>query len=144
MATSASPLFLLPVDGSASSTRAARHCAKLAKALGASVILLNVQPAIEDWQTHGVGRKAAEEHLATLARQAAAEAAKVLGSAGVGFETVIEYGEAHEAIARVADGRKCTSVVMGTRGQGVLRSSLMGSVGMRVLHLVKVPVTFVP
>ena len=139
----ASPLILLPVDGSASSVRAAKYCAKLAKALNAGVILLNVQPEIEDWQTHGIGREAAEAHLGALAKEATADAAKALADAGIAFESVIENGNAPNVIARVAAERKCASVVMGTRGQSELKSRLMGAVGMKVIHLVQIPVTFV-
>ena len=143
MASPASPLILLPVDGSASSVRAAKHCATIAKAFKASVILLNVQPEIEDWQTHGIGRKAAEDHLGALAQEAMAEAARALGEAGIAFESVVEHGDAPSVIAAVAADRKCAAVVMGTRGQSELKSRLMGAVGMKVIHLVQIPVTFV-
>lgn len=143
MADQASVPILLPVDGSACSVRAAGHCARLAKALGASVVLLNVQPGIEDWQTHGIGRKVAEDHLAALAKEAIAAAAEALADAGVPFEAVVEHGDAPEVIARIAAQRNCSSVVMGTRGQSELKSRLMGAVGMKVVHLVQVPVTFV-
>ncbi|MBL0142957.1 MAG: universal stress protein [Betaproteobacteria bacterium] len=143
MAITSPALILLPVDGSASSVRAANHCATLAKAFGATVILLNVQPEIEDWQTHGVGRQAAEDHLAALAKTVTAEPAKALADAGIAFESIVESGDAPEVIARVAEERKCTSVVMGTRGQSKLKGLLMGSVGMKVISLVQVPVTLV-
>jgi nucleotide-binding universal stress UspA family protein len=139
----ASPPILLPVDGFDSSVRAARHCAILAKALGSSVLLLNVQPGIEDWQTHGIAHHAAEVHLRSLAEKAVAEAAKVLSEAGIAFETRIEFGDAPQVIANVAAECGCSGVVMGTRGLGEVKMLLMGSVGARVIHLVHVPVTFV-
>jgi nucleotide-binding universal stress UspA family protein len=142
MANAAS-LILLPTDGSASSVRAAQHCAMLARALGASVLLLNVQPEVEDWQTHGIGREAALDHLRSLAAQATAQAAAALKGAGVAFETLIEHGDASEVIAQVVASRGCSSVVMGTRGQGGVKNLLLGSVGAKVIHLVEVPVTFV-
>ena len=143
MASASSSLILLPVDGSASSVRAARHCATLARALGSGVLLLNVQPAIEDWQTHGVGRQAAEDHLRSLGASATAESAQVLADAGIACETLIEHGDAPQVIARVAAERGCSAVVMGTRGLGEVKNLLMGSVGAKVIHLVQVPVTFV-
>jgi nucleotide-binding universal stress UspA family protein len=142
MATDLS-LILLPVDGSASSVRAATHCARLAAALGSRVLLLNVQPAMEDWQTHGIGHHAAHDHLQARSQQATAEAQAVLKSAGVSFETLVEEGDAPKVIAQVAADRGCSAVVMGTRGLGEVQNLLMGSVGAKVLHLVQVPVTFV-
>ena len=143
MTDAANPLILLPVDGSASSLRAAGHCAKLAKAFGCRVLLVNVQPKVEDWQTHGLGHQAAIDHLTALARETAAPAAKLLSDAGVDCETSVEFGEPAETIARVAADRGCSSLVMGTRGQGELRSVLVGSVGLKVIHLVRIPVTLV-
>ncbi len=143
MAAHEPSLILLPVDGSASSVRAARHCAALANAFGGTVLLLNVQPKIEDWQTHGIGHEAALGHLRSLATQAQAEPSRVLAGAGVAFEAAVEFGEAPEVIARVARERGCAFIVMGTRGQSELKSFVMGGVGMKVLHLAEVPVTFV-
>jgi len=136
-------LILLPVDGSDSSVRAARHCAMLAKALGSRVLVMNVQPRIEAWQTHGIGQKAAEDHLNTLAKEAMDGVAGVLAGGGVEFESIVEFGDAPGAIARVAAERKCSCVIMGTRGQGEFKGLVMGSVGMKVIHLVQVPITFV-
>jgi nucleotide-binding universal stress UspA family protein len=136
-------VILLPVDGSPSSTRAARHAAVLAKALGSSVLVLNVQPEIEEWQTHGIGRQAAIEHHAKLAKAASVDASRVLAEAGISFDSIVEHGETPQVIARVAAERNCASVVMGTRGQGELKGILMGSVGLKLIHLLEVPLTFV-
>jgi len=141
--SSPASLLLLPVDGSASSTRAAQHAATLAAALGGRVLLLNVQPEIQDWQMHGIGHQAALDHCTALAKAALAPATQVLAQAGTAFETLVEYGETAEVIARVAADRGCTGVVMGTRGQGELKGLLMGSVGLKLIHLLQVPVTFV-
>jgi nucleotide-binding universal stress UspA family protein len=139
----ASSPILLPVDGSESAARAARHCAAMAKALGARVIVLNVQPAIEDWQTHGLGRSAAENHLAALAEAALKGPLAVLAEGGIECDSLVRFGDAPNVIAGVVVERHCASIVMGTRGQSELKSFIMGGVGMKVIHLVKVPVTFV-
>lgn len=143
MANPAYSPILLPVDGSESAARAARHCAAVASALGARVIALNVQPAVEDWQTHGLGRKAAEDHLGTRAEAALKDAMAVLKEAGIDCESLVRFGDAPSVIAAVVVERSCASIVMGTRGQSELKSLIMGGVGMKVIHLVKVPVTFV-
>lgn len=60
--------ILLPVDGSRSSIRAARHAAKLARALGADeVCVLNIQPAMSGWQVHGLSRDLVANRCAGLA-----------------------------------------------------------------------------
>ncbi len=143
MPTTDPNLYLLPVDGSESAGRAAAHCARLAKALGGRVLVLNVQPRVEDWQTHGIGHESAVAHLRGIAAQALAAAETVLREAGVAHESLVEFGNPSETIARVAESRGCGAVVMGTRGQSELKSLVMGGVGMKVLHLVPVPITFV-
>jgi nucleotide-binding universal stress UspA family protein len=143
MANSEIALILLPVDGSESSVRAARHCATLARAFGSRVLLMNVQPEIADWQTRGIGQQAAEEHLNGLATAALESAAKVLADAGVGFESMVRFGDAPALIAQAVVERNCGAIVMGTRGQSELKSLIMGGVGMKVIHLVRVPITFV-
>jgi nucleotide-binding universal stress UspA family protein len=72
-----------------------------------------------------------------------AEPEKTLGGESVAFESRVDFGEPPAVIARVARELGCASIVMGTRGQGELKSFVMGGVGMKVLHLVEVPVTFV-
>ena len=137
------PVILLPIDGSPSSLRAALFCGEVAKAFKASVVLLNVQPSIEEWQTHGLGHDAALAHLNDRAKHSLQEAGHVLSGAGVSYATVVEFGDPAEVIARVVTDRACTHVIMGTRGQGSMKGLLMGSVGSKVLHLVSVPTTFV-
>jgi nucleotide-binding universal stress UspA family protein len=136
-------IILLPIDGSASALRAAAFCAATAKALGATVVLLNVQPVIEDWHTRGLGHDAALAHLNDRARIALEEAGRLLAAAAVSYATVVEFGDPAEVIASVAKDRPCSQVVMGTRGHGAVRGLFMGSVGAKVLHLVDIPVTFV-
>ena len=137
------PIILLPIDGSPSALRAAEFCARVAKAFKATVVMLNVQPEIEDWQTHGLGHDAALAHLNDRARNALQEAGRLLSAEGVSYATVVEFGDPAEMIAKVADDRSCSHLVMGTRGQSGVKSMLMGSVGAKVLHLVTIPVTFV-
>lgn len=137
------PIILLPIDGSPSALRAAKFCAEVARAFGADVVLLNVQPAIEDWQTRGLGHDAALAHLNDRAKEALNEAGRLLLAEGVSYATVVEFGDAAEVIAGVAKDRACSHIVMGTRGQSGVKGMLMGSVGVKVLHLAEIPVTFV-
>jgi len=141
MSASPGPLILLPVDGSDTSTRAAEYCVWFARATGGGVLVLNVQPAFEDWQTHGIGQEAARKHREELARAGASPALEIM--AGTPHEFLMAEGEPAETIGRVADEKACTHVVMGTRGLGKVSGVLMGSVAMKAFHLVKVPLTFI-
>lgn len=141
MSIPAQTLILLPVDGSESSARAAEYAVWFARISGGRLLVLNVQPEIEDWQTHGLGHEAAARHRADLAAQKSAGALALC--AGTPHEFLVEFGEPAETIGRVAKDKECTAVVMGTRGLGKVAGVLMGSVAMKTFHVVKVPITFV-
>lgn len=139
----ATKIILLPIDGSASALRAAKFCAATAKALRAAVVMLNVQPVIEDWHASGLGHDAALAYLNDRAKAALRKAGRLLAAADVSYATVVEFGDPAEVIASVARDRGCAQIVMGTRGHGAVKGMFMGSVGAKVLHLVDIPVTFV-
>ena len=141
MSASPGPLILLPVDGSDTSTRAAEYCVWFARATGGRVLVLNVQTAFEDWQTHGIGHEAARKHREDLARESSSKALEIL--AGTPHEFLLAEGEPAETIGRIAEERGCVGVVMGTRGLGKISGVLMGSVAMKTFHVVKVPITFI-
>lgn len=136
--------ILVPVDGSKSAERAARHAAALAKRLGGcSIVLLNVQDPIEEMQTHGLARKAIATHRELLAREAVAGARAAVKKAGVPCKFEWRYGDPAQAIVQAARETRCGAIVMGTRGAGALENLLVGSVAFKVLHIASVPVTLV-
>jgi K+-sensing histidine kinase KdpD len=54
---------------------------------------------------------------------------------------VIEHvGKAGEAILRIAEEENASLIVIGTRGQGVVRRTILGSVSDYVLHHAHIPV----
>lgn len=141
MSTPSQPLILLPVDGSDPSGRAAEYCVWFARAVGGRVLVLNVQPEIEAWQTHGLGQELAVKHREDLARDKTAAALEKL--AGTPHDFLLACGEPAETIGHVAAEKGCTAVVMGTRGLGKVAGVLLGSVAMKTFHVVKVPITFI-
>lgn len=136
--------FLLAVDGSEISNRAAEHAALVQATPGAGrVLVLNVQPEPPALHVKVLGQEAATDNARKLAHEATAFAERVLTAAKVPHETVIEFGDSAETIARVARERKCDQVVIGTRGLGHLGSAMLGSVAYKVVHLTDLPVTLV-
>ena len=137
--------ILLPVDGSEGSVHAAQHVASIAARMKAlEVHLVNVQPLGDDWM---VRRMIRQEELATMekgwAELAIAPARDILKAAGVPCSEHVLQGEAAQSIARLARELACDQIVMGTRGLSALSELLMGSVTVKVLHLVGIPVTLV-
>ena len=59
-------------------------------------------------------------------------------------ETHSQIGPPGHVIVSMADEFKASMIVMGTRGMGLLRRTILGSVSHYVIHHTKVPVTVVP
>lgn len=135
-------VILLPVDGSDCCMRAAQHCAWFARATGGRVVVLHVQPEIDDLTFQAIGPEKLRKHREDSAREATQPALDVLAS--VPHEVVIANGEPAEAIGATAEERGCTHVIMGSRGLGRISGIFMGSVAMKTFHIVKVPITYVP
>ncbi len=136
--------ILAAIDGSEHADRAIAHLVRLA-ASGATieVLLLNVQPEIVDWQTHGLATESMLAHRNQLGAQASESARKGLDAAGIPFRLRIELGDPARTIAGVAAEERCDGIVMGTRGAGAIPGLILGSVASKVVHLAVVPVTLV-
>lgn len=64
----------------------------------------------------------------------------------ISCQKVIEtiQDSAGEVICRIAKEKEADMIVMGSRGQGVLRRTFLGSVSDYVIHHCRLPVTVVP
>ncbi|KAK2159882.1 hypothetical protein LSH36_144g04044 [Paralvinella palmiformis] len=57
---------------------------------------------------------------------------------------IFEVGKPGETVIDAAEKNRATMIVMGTRGFGLVRRTILGSVSEYVIHHTKVPVTVVP
>lgn len=143
--------ILVPYDGSSPSARAVEYALRIATAVGKPTVdmhLLNVQeadPAVIDYFRGDAADVAAQ--LVAARRDAGAKllegAARIVEAADVRAERTVLLGDPAEIIGSYADKQHCDMVVMGTRGLGPVGGLLLGSVAMKVIHLVKIPVTLV-
>ncbi|MBK6629787.1 MAG: universal stress protein [Betaproteobacteria bacterium] len=136
---------LVPVDGSSSSDHAVRHVISLAGICPAmEVILLNVQPVVDDWEVRRFLKKEEIEAMETSKGGDALQSARgLLDAAGIRYAPTVLIGPVAETIARTAADQGCDGIVMGTRGMGAAASALLGSVASQVIHLSAAPVTLV-
>jgi len=135
---------LIPTDGSDHANDAVKYViAASHKRNPIRVVLLNVQPEIEDWQTHGLGHKITLKHLRTRAHDATAVARASLDRARIPYKFSIGFGDPAEVIVRTAKNAHCDSIVLGTRGVGRFVDATLGSVAYKVVHLAQIPVTLV-
>ncbi|HYD96254.1 MAG TPA: universal stress protein [Noviherbaspirillum sp.] len=138
------PKILVPCDGSDNALRAVRHAASLAKLIqGTEIELLNVQDPVllRDHVTRSaleIERMQADE-----AGRVLHPARRVLEAERIPYQVRRRSGTPASEIAQQVHESHCDAVVMGTRGLGPVASLMIGSVAMRVIHLVDVPVTLI-
>jgi nucleotide-binding universal stress UspA family protein len=137
--------LLVPVDGSASSSRALEHLLKLTQAgKGAvKVHLLNVQYSLPGDVSMFVSRDQIQKYHQEQGEKALAPARAKLDAAGVAYEHHISVGEPANLIAQYAREKRCDQIFMGTRGLGGIAGLLLGSVATKVIQLTDVPVLLV-
>lgn len=69
---------------------------------------------------------------------------KRLGELNIKGDVHFEVGKPGERVVEAAKKYNANMIVMGTRGFGVIRRSVLGSVSEYVIHHSQVPVTVVP
>ena len=139
--------ILIATDGSSLSARAVEHGTNLAKAVGATVLLLTVCErfhvfAIESDQ---LGQTASfRVHMQKHAERTLAEASEIARTIGVDASTLhMEDDAPYQAIIRTAEGQRCDVIVMASHGRGGVSALFLGSETMKVLSHSKIPVLVV-
>jgi|SRR5688572_21688670 nucleotide-binding universal stress UspA family protein len=114
--------ILLAVDGSSPSLLAARFARRLYRAMKeASLVVVHV--GNDD--------------------SGATEACKLLTEDDIAFDLEVGPGDAADMIVERAQQHHCDLIVMGARGLGGVRASLLGSVSSKVSQTSGIPVTLV-
>jgi nucleotide-binding universal stress UspA family protein len=132
-----SPL-LAAVDGAPASTRVANYIAAMHRP-DAEVVLLTVLP--HEARPGDAWAGLPDEHQRRV-DAATAEAARILGEAGMRPRVVVGYGSPAEEILRCATEERAEVIILGRRGAG-LTKALLGSVSDRVVREAKSPVVVV-
>ncbi len=139
------PRILIAVDGSELSLDAVHHALQLVQdGLRAEFVLANVQePASlyelavsRDPDLIAAASLEAGEHLMAPARA-------LLDAAGLSYDTEVGVGDPAHTLVDIIESTGCTLAIVGARGEGALRSALLGSVSQELVHASPVPVTVV-
>ncbi|WP_028782520.1 universal stress protein [Thalassobacillus devorans] len=137
--------YLVPVDGSDHSLRALAYAIEHAKETDNGILLVHVQP---EYDTHNIRRFITKEQIKEYQQEMADEAflaaEPLLSQSDVTVEKVLLTGVASDEICRLARKEKVKGIIMGSRGLGRVKGSVLGSISYSVLHTADVPVTVVP
>src|SRR5262249_36096328 len=140
--------ILIPTDGSERAHRAVTHGLALAKALGAKVTAVTIEPSFDVYAVPSSRDYAMSGAFAEHAEHAKAHAGKILAAvadearaAGVSCETAqIEEDHPYEGIINAAKARGCDLIVMASHGRTGIAAVVLGSVTNKVLTHTKIPV----
>ena len=135
--------ILVPTDFSTQSERAWATARRLARAVGAELVLLHVFVELPLYsevplsgervrEAYAAARTWAVEHLDQWAATARGE--------GLAVKTLMRTGIAHEDIVAAARDEGADLIAIGTHGRGGLNRLLLGSVCDRVIQLASCPV----
>lgn len=143
--------ILVPLDGSVFGEAALPCATELARTSGAEVVLMQaVTPhhlAIDLAETRSphLARLSEEyaEHATAAARSYLAQIQQGLSEGGLEVRSVVEAGQAADAILDCARSNAVDMIALSTRGRSGIGVLVMGSVANKVLHSAEVPVLLV-
>ncbi len=138
--------LLVPTDFSDTADRALAMAVRLARALGAEVVLLHVVDeaplfaddlggipgGIQIDRIHAAQERWADEHLRPRVAG--------LTEAGLRARGHVTVGSPAREVVRAAEGQHADLIVMGTHGRGLVGRLLLGSVADRVIRTAACPV----
>jgi nucleotide-binding universal stress UspA family protein len=132
--------IVVGTDGSDTAKEAVRQAAELAKAVGASVLLVSAYAPVSEARLRQE-RQAVPEDVSWVVNpredvQAVLdeEAERVKGIGGGEVETFAREGDPADAILDVAEERNADLIVVGNKGMTGARRFLLGSVPNKVSH----------
>ncbi len=140
--------ILIPTDGSELAHHAVAHGLALAKAVGAKVTALVVEPPYDVFSVIPGKAEQLPDEPAVYGNRVKAHAASVLRAvsdeakaAGVRCETVqLTHNQPYEMIIATAKDRNCDLIVMASHGRGGIAAIILGSVTTKVATYSPVPV----
>lgn len=137
--------ILIPVDGSKSSRRALKYAiSSIKEGLQAEVHVISVQPDVMpmgDLPLMDIVLVEKTQH--EQAKKVIASAGRLLKNSGISYTKNISKGPIANKIVSYAKEHGCDSIIMGTRGMGLIGNVILGSTSNQVVRLAKMPVTLV-
>lgn len=140
--------FLVAVDGSEGSVRAADFATERALASSAKLVLAYVI----EWSPYSFHtpdelaerHKRREEEIERAQSTVLGPVSKSVKDKGVDVEVVVNHGHPSETLVDLAKDHGATQIFIGRKGQSRVASLLFGSVAGSLVQTSPVPVTVVP
>ena len=137
--------ILMPIDGTELSLHEVRFAMQLIQqGLKADFLLANVQEPANLYELVTAHDPEVIEKVSQEAgKHALQPAVDLLRAAGIACETIVVSGDPAQAVVELVEDHGCELVITGSRGAGLLRSAISGSVSQSLVHDSPVPVLLV-
>ena len=140
--------ILIPTDGSELAQKAIVHGLSLAKAIGAKVTVLTVEPSFNVYDVPASRVNLMSAAFEEYAKLAKAHATSILNGIGNDAKTVgiepetmqVIHDHPYEAIVATAKEKGCDLIVMASHGRSGIAAIVLGSVTAKVLTHTTIPV----
>ncbi|MCK5042152.1 MAG: universal stress protein [Sphingomonadales bacterium] len=136
--------YLVAVDGSEWSARAADQAVKLAKQTGASVHFISVISTSEYQSMLKVDQSPSEELKEANRAEVLSPIEAKYADSGVEIECQVLWGHPVENIHELAKTTNATMIFVGRRGRSRVADIVLGSVANGLAHKAGVPIVLVP
>lgn len=143
--------ILVPLDGSVFGEAALPCAEELARISGASLVLMqavtphHLEIELAETRSPHLAKLSQEylEHATMAARSYLAGIRKRVSEKGIAVHSVVETGQAAEAILASARSNAVDMIALSTRGRSGITALVMGSVANKVLYSAEAPVLLV-
>jgi nucleotide-binding universal stress UspA family protein len=137
--------ILVAFDGSEHALRAAKFAAELVVLLQQSqCTLITVLTFTKDEAEFlGASEEEYEKALKSYENKIFKEARKYFKDKDIPLHTVVKEGDPPHEIVKYAETNAVDHIIIGTRGLGNIKGTLLGSVSSKVIHTARCPVTVV-
>lgn len=135
--------YLLAVDGSQASYKAAEKALELAKETGREVDILSVASNRDDIGDQLVNPELIKNARLEQANNATDKVEKIFKESGLKIEKIVKYGNPSKVICDMANEKDYIMIIMGSRGLSGLKRTFLGSTANEVVQTSSIPVLVV-
>lgn len=134
--------FLVPVDGSDQSIKAAKYAIKMGKLMDAELLVFHCHKPFPVTLGEPYFQKAIDK-MQIKVSSLLDPFRTLFNDSGIKFAERVLEGQPGAMICEAAKIEKCEMIIMGSRGRSELKGLFLGSVTHRVLHSAPCPVLVV-
>lgn len=137
--------LLVAFDGSNCSLEALKEAVQLAQTFHCEITVINVQPSFHTIHTSLLFKeKQIKEFQKELFYDVIRSAEQLLKRTHLEYEIILKIGDPIKQICQVAKEKNVKFIVMGSRGMGLVKGTVLGSVSYGVIHQSETPVLIFP